>query len=1013
MSNDEFPFQRFSMKNADVELIQRVLDGDDTAFSELVNKYRKSVHALAWRKVQDFHIAEDITQDTFLKAYQNLTKLKSSQSFSGWLYVIATNHCKTWLSKKRLDTQSLENTDNTELEKATYSSYVSAENERASVDVQREIVKKLLAKLQESDRTVITLYYLGGMTYEEISKFLGVSVSSIKNRLYRARQFLKKEEPMIREALENYQITPNLTENIMQEIARLKPTPSPSKPLVPWAIAATSAILIVLLLGIGSQQLVRFQNPYSLDAQAEMTVELVDTPIVLKIDTEPDVRNQLGNSNVFGTNENEGQKPNEVLLAAAESEDEDNTSVLKQQWIKSGPVIGSVVENLFATDEGELYTVLDAHIYKWKDDKTGWQQLSGDIRNYHERLDETILITDVPIAKLGNTLYIALSNLFLASKDDGKTWEIVHSWSPDNFAPRNLVLTEQAFWVNLNRGVFRSEDKGKTWQEVDVELFRGSIFFEAIQNTIFAGSYTGLYRWNTGSWERVELPVAEALLVYKAAATKERLYVLAYLGYDFYDDKAIREGRLRTWWIFRSDDLGNSWKDITPTNAWPLKAEAPDIQLVAAGETIMLMGQGIVRSTDAGDTWLPLQTPNTLPTEIENHQPSVALNELVFYAVGRGLHRTTDGGKTWSKVNITPNRRWFGIKNLLVHKPKEGIENRQPTLYGTAGIGIVKTTDEGKSWNHIQVEIPMDTPVRKDQPSIIQMVKSDGVLYAKGSSDYPIGELRFYRVSEDDNALVSIQDIPTFDSRELRDRLRKSQNLSIEALQKEFSGATQFFKWLLQRTPQQQDMLIRDGFRGQFAVSSNTYYLEYNYKLFRWEPGDSEWQDISQEENSSSPWGNLKLAVSENTVYVGKRDGHLLVSYDKGNNWIDLTPALPFPVRFFQKIMTAGSAVYVATDAGILTSDDGRNWRVVADTEGINLIMEEVAVDGTTLYGITKDTGIYRLKNDSDTWEQIITEIPESAKVNLTYNGTSLAVHESTIYLGTQFDGMYRFTLEE
>ena len=186
------------MKNPDAELIHRVLDGDDTAFTELVKKYQKSVHALAWRKVQDFHIAEDITQETFLKAYKGLSTLKEPQSFASWLYVIAANNCKTWLSKKRLQTQSLEDTDNEELEKATYSSYVSAENERVSVEAQREVVKKLLAKLQESDRTVITLYYLGGMTYEEISRFLGVSVSAIKNRLYRARQFLKKEEPMIR-----------------------------------------------------------------------------------------------------------------------------------------------------------------------------------------------------------------------------------------------------------------------------------------------------------------------------------------------------------------------------------------------------------------------------------------------------------------------------------------------------------------------------------------------------------------------------------------------------------------------------------------------------------------------------------------------------------------------------------------------------------------------------------------------------------------------------------------------
>ena len=66
------------MKNNDVELIHRILAGDDTAFASLVKKYQKQVHALAWRKTDDFHIAEKITQDTFLKAYQNLSTLKNS-----------------------------------------------------------------------------------------------------------------------------------------------------------------------------------------------------------------------------------------------------------------------------------------------------------------------------------------------------------------------------------------------------------------------------------------------------------------------------------------------------------------------------------------------------------------------------------------------------------------------------------------------------------------------------------------------------------------------------------------------------------------------------------------------------------------------------------------------------------------------------------------------------------------------------------------------------------------------
>ena len=149
------------MKYTDAELIQRVLDGDDAAFTELVKKYQKSVHALAWKKVQDFHIAEDITQETFLRAYKSLSNLKEPQSFASWLYVIAANNCKTWLSKKRLQTQLLESANSAELERESYSSYVSSENERASVAAQRDVVKKLLAKLQESDRTVINFITSG------------------------------------------------------------------------------------------------------------------------------------------------------------------------------------------------------------------------------------------------------------------------------------------------------------------------------------------------------------------------------------------------------------------------------------------------------------------------------------------------------------------------------------------------------------------------------------------------------------------------------------------------------------------------------------------------------------------------------------------------------------------------------------------------------------------------------------------------------------------------------------
>ena len=201
--------------------------------------------------------------------------------------------------------------------------------------------------------------------------------------------------------------------------------------------------------------------------------------------------------------------------------------------------------------------------------------------------------------------------------------------------------------------------------------------------------------------------------------------------------------------------------------------------------------------------------------------------------------------------------------------------------------------------------------------------------------------------------------------------------------------------------------LNKAGLNGTFAVDKDTFFMEYNFKLFRWKKGDAVWYETGLEETIDLDQDlmrqNLKLAVSGNNVYVGKRDGHLVVSFDKGNNWVDLTPALPFHVNSFNDIVVARTSVYVATDVGTLSSDNGRNWRVVPDAEGTNLVMERLTADGAMLYGVNKDTGIYRLANGA--WKQVVSEIPE--------NVTSLAVDGNTFYVGTKNSGMLQFTLEE
>ena len=213
----------------DVQLVRKILSGDDAAFGILVEKYQKSVHALVWRKIGDYHYAEDIMQDAFFQAYKKLSTLKNPNQFAGWLYVIANRLCidwmrkQKWMQEQKFVMQSLEETPAEEIEKASYAGHVSAQRQTESSERCHAIVKKLLEKLPESERTVVMLYYLDEMSTKEIGKFLGVSVNTIASRLHRARKRLQvDQELLIQEVLDDGQLSENLKENIMSQLANIR-----------------------------------------------------------------------------------------------------------------------------------------------------------------------------------------------------------------------------------------------------------------------------------------------------------------------------------------------------------------------------------------------------------------------------------------------------------------------------------------------------------------------------------------------------------------------------------------------------------------------------------------------------------------------------------------------------------------------------------------------------------------------------------------------------------------------
>ena len=148
---------------------------------------------------------------------------------------------------------------------------------------------------------------------------------------------------------------------------------------------------------------------------------------------------------------------------------------------------------------------------------------------------------------------------------------------------------------------------------------------------------------------------------------------------------------------------------------------------------------------------------------------------------------------------------------------------------------------------------------------------------------------------------------------------------------------------------------------------------------------------------------DLKLAVSGETIYVGKRDGKLFQSFDEGSSWRDVTPSLPLHFTRFKEIIFAGSTVYVATDEGVLSSETGAHWRVLTDSSGQRPIIDRFAVDGTTIYG-AGDIGVYRLDTGKQ-WKQISSEaLGETA---------DLVIINDKLYNAIKDRGIFHISLAE
>lgn len=178
------------MELTDSDIIARVLQGETSAYATLVSRYQNYVFTIVLRYVPSREDAEEVAQDIFVKAFRSLSGFKGDAKFSTWLYTITTTSCLTFLRKKKVQVQSLDH-EHIFAAADNIDSGVSANLVEQKSRVQ--MVNSAMNLLNADDAQVLTLFYKGEQTLEEIAGILGKEVNAVKVQLHRARGRLKEK----------------------------------------------------------------------------------------------------------------------------------------------------------------------------------------------------------------------------------------------------------------------------------------------------------------------------------------------------------------------------------------------------------------------------------------------------------------------------------------------------------------------------------------------------------------------------------------------------------------------------------------------------------------------------------------------------------------------------------------------------------------------------------------------------------------------------------------------------
>jgi RNA polymerase sigma factor (sigma-70 family) len=171
------------MQNNDIQLIERILNGDKSGYAFLVDRYKDLAFTIAYRILGRREDAEEVVQDAFLKAFQNLSSFRQKAKFSTWLYRIIYN---TAISRHRQKKTRWQSIDDIKVPENAVDFQTDEEEDK------HKTVETAMLQLPEDDRILLTLYYVDESSVEDLHSILGISQANVKIKLFRARKRLQE-----------------------------------------------------------------------------------------------------------------------------------------------------------------------------------------------------------------------------------------------------------------------------------------------------------------------------------------------------------------------------------------------------------------------------------------------------------------------------------------------------------------------------------------------------------------------------------------------------------------------------------------------------------------------------------------------------------------------------------------------------------------------------------------------------------------------------------------------------